>query len=79
MHIDTFSGPAAELPRGRRTPENVLAVLRKNPRVSTWDMDESKWLRDCIDELKRRELIVEIEDEPYPWYRFEVRDAEARG
>lgn len=78
MHIDTFSGPAAELPRGRRTPEEVLAALKKNPRVSTFDMGESRWLRGCIDELKSQGLIVE-QDEPYPWHRFEVRDAEARG
>lgn len=78
MHIDTFSGPAADLPRGQRTPENVLAALKKNPRVSTFDMSECRWLRGCLDELKCRGLIVE-QDEPYPWHRFKVRDAEARG
>ena len=35
--IDSFTGNAAHLPRGKRTPENVLEALRHDPRVSTWE------------------------------------------
>ena len=38
MHIDSFSGPAANLPPSKRTPVDVLECLRQRPRVSVWDM-----------------------------------------
>lgn len=64
----------AELKRGQRNSENVLAVLAKHPRVSTWDMSELSWLRAAIDDLERRGLI-ESRDESYPWHRYAVTDA----
>lgn len=70
--LDSFSGPAALLPPSRRTPEHVLAALRMNPRVSTWDMSEA-WLRGCIEALKNNGRIIEDKDEPYPWHRYIVR------
>lgn len=72
IYIDSFSGAASDLKRGQRTPENVLTALRRDPRISTWDMCEHPWLRDCISELKSRKLIVEDKSEPYPWLRFSV-------
>lgn len=45
MLIDSFSGAAADLKPAQRTPEFLLAVLAKRPRVSTWDMSELGWLR----------------------------------
>lgn len=75
--FDSFSGPAAQLPPNRRTPAGVLAALRINPRISTWDMSETAWLRGCIDALKRTGQITEDKDEPYPWHRFVVQNKEA--
>lgn len=71
MRIDQFSGPASDLKGGARTPENVLAALRRSPRISVWDMD-AVWLRGCLDLLKQRGDIEEL-DEPYPWLRFKVK------
>lgn len=68
--FDSFSGQAAELPPGKRTPEHVLATLKINPRVSTFDLSESPWLCRCIDSLKGARQIIEDEDEPYPWHLF---------
>lgn len=73
--FDSFSGPAALLPPSRRTPENVLAALRMNPRVSTWDMSETAWLRGCIEILKKNGQIIEDKDEPYPWHLYIVQQA----
>lgn len=70
--FDSFSGPAAQLPPAQRTPANVLAVLRRNPRVSTWDMSETPWLRGCIDALKNNGQITEDKDEPYPWHLYYI-------
>ena len=71
--LDSFSGPAAQLPPNRRTPAHVLAALRMNPRVSTWDMSETAWLRGCIEALKNNGRIIEDKDEPYPWHRYIVQ------
>lgn len=76
IHIDSFSGSAAQLPRGKRTAENVLASLRSNPRVSTFDLSENKWLCGCIAELKNSGQITEDEDEPYPWHLYLVKPAQ---
>lgn len=74
MHIDSFSGAAAELKRGHRNSEDVLAALAKNPRISTWDMSELPWLRSAIDDLKRRGLIIAEREEPYPWNKYSLTD-----
>ena len=71
--FDSFSGPAAQLPPRQRTPSHVLAALRRNPRVSTWDMSESPWLRGCIDALKSSGQIIEDKDEPYPWHLYLIQ------
>lgn len=70
--LDSFSGPAAQLPPNRRTPAGVLAALRINPRISTWDLSETVWLRGCIDALKSSGRIIEDKDEPYPWHRYDI-------
>lgn len=76
IHIDSFSCPAAELPRGKRTAANVLTALRANPRISTFDLSENKWLCGCITELKSSGQITEDEDEPYPWHLYFVKAAQ---
>jgi hypothetical protein len=72
MHIDCFSGPAADLPKGQRSADSVLRVLVRSPRVSTWDMSETPWLRNCIERLSLDGLIRSDEKEPYPWCRYVV-------
>lgn len=72
MILDSFSGAASDLKGAARTDDNVLAVLAKHPRVSTWDMSEHGWLRDRIASLKRKGAIEEVESEPYPWHRYRV-------
>ena len=74
MHIDYFSGEAADLKRGHRSADDVLAVLEKHPRVSTWDMSELSWLRAAIESLEQRGLIA-AQDEPYPWHKYKLTDA----
>lgn len=70
IHLCSFSGAVAALKPSLRTPANVLAVLEKHPRVSTFDMSETPWLAGCIDTLLAKGLIVEDKSEPYPWHRF---------
>lgn len=78
IFLDSFSGTAAELPKGRRTDADVLEALRTDPRVSTFDMGELPWLRSIIKSLKADGSIVEI-DEPYPWLRFKVSGSPGGG
>lgn len=75
IFLDSFSGAAADLPKGKRTANDVLAVLAKSPRVSTFDMSEHRWLRDAVYELHKRGLIDEDPTEPYPWHRYTLTDA----
>lgn len=72
--ICSFSSPAAELPRGRRTPDQVLICLASNPRVSTFDMSEKRWLWRSVKSLLADKLIEEIK-ESYPWHRYRLTDA----
>lgn len=72
VHIDTFSGAAADLPR--RQHKDELAVMRalvRDPRVSCFDRSEYSTLDRTLVDLKMRSLIVET-IEPYPWHRFHV-------
>lgn len=69
-YLDSFSGTAAELPPRYRTPAGVLSALKKDPRVSTFDMSELPWLRGCIQTLKQQAKIEEDKTEAYPWHKF---------
>lgn len=82
MIVCSFSGPAAELRGMDRTPDNLIAALRRNPRVSCFDMSEKKWLRDCIGMLVAKGTLIDHRDEPYPWCRYTVAtqpEREGRG
>lgn len=70
--LDSWSSPAAELPKSRRTPEGVLRALRTNPRISTFDLSEYRWLNQCVNQLLGTGQIVACAGEPYPWHRFEI-------
>lgn len=73
IHICSFSGAAAELIKGHRTPDDILSALKVNPRVSTFDMSEIRWLRERIAFLEKDGLIVSV-SEPYPWHRYEITE-----
>lgn len=73
VFLDSFNGALADLKRGQRTTENALAVLKKSPMVSTWDMSENKWLWRLVCDLKESGLVVELE-QPYPWHRYALTD-----
>ncbi|MDD2730382.1 MAG: hypothetical protein PHR85_14640 [Malikia sp.] len=75
IFLDSFSGSAANLKPSLRTPQHVLSALRRDPRVSTFDMSECSWLCGCIDILKRDGHITEDESEPYPWHRYVITAA----
>jgi hypothetical protein len=71
IFIDSFSGNAAQIKKKDRTVEALVAVLKENPRISTWDLSENPWLRSIVSDAKKQGLISEV-DEPYPWHRFVV-------
>lgn len=72
IFVDSFSGCAADLPKGKRTPADVLEALKRDPSVSVWDMGEHAWLRNAIGDLIERGAVVSDPSEPYPWCRYEV-------
>lgn len=72
IFLDSFSSTAAELPRHRRNPQGVLRALEINPRISTFDLSEYRWLHQCINQLMGTGQIVACPGEAYPWHRYEV-------
>ncbi len=74
VHLCSFSGKAADIKPKDRNVNILVSVLRKHPRISTWDMSENVWLRDLIKQAMIRDLIKEV-DEPYPWHRFVVTES----
>jgi len=73
--VDSFSGPASDLKGMNRTPENVLAALRKNPHLSCFDMSEHIWLQNCISALERSGKIkADTKTVQYPWIKYVVQD-----
>jgi len=73
MHICNFSGDVVALKRGSRTDENVISVLKANPKISTWDMSENPWLCLIIKRLLKLKKIKE-EESDYPWHKYSVEN-----
>lgn len=71
IFLDSFSGAVADLKPKERTEENVLAVLREHPRVSTWDLSENRWLWTMLARLEKAGKVTST-NEGYPWHRYEV-------
>jgi hypothetical protein len=72
VHLDSFSGSAIDLPRGKRSEIDVLRALFNDPRVSCWDRG-ARWLDSAIRALQQAGLIAE--QASYPWYRYALTDA----
>lgn len=75
MFIDSFSNATVvDLKKSLRNENGVLNALRINPRVSTFDMSENKWLVDIIKSLEDKKLIISVK-EPYPWHKWKLTKA----
>jgi hypothetical protein len=79
IFIDSFSGPVADLKKGKRTLRDILESLKANPRVSTFDMSEHQWLWKRIYRLERMGYVVQDKSIEYPWHVFNItEDGEKR-
>lgn len=75
MHIDSFTNARlSQLKECARNENGVLYVLKYHPQVSTWDMSENEWLRDIIQSLEEKQLILPVYAE-YPWHKWILTDA----
>ena len=75
MHVDIFTNiPLANLKKCGRNENGVLYALKYHPRVSTWDMCENKWLRDIIESLENKRLVLPVKAE-YPWHEWKLTKA----
>ena len=73
IFVDSFSGDAADLKGTKRTHANVLAALRKCPRLSCFDLSEHRWLDIIVRDL-RKQGAIELDTDPgYPWVAYKVR------
>jgi len=78
MFVDSFTNcSVVDLKKSARNENGVLNALRSNPRLSTWDMSEHRWIREIIKSLEEKEFITPI-DEPYPWHKWNLTEAGKR-
>ena len=74
IRLCSFSGSVAELTnRERRDPDKVLAVLGKDPMVSTWDMGTGGLWRTIGNLVSAGKVIDKTSECVYPWHRFVVK------
>lgn len=76
VFIDCFSGKIGDLkPKQRGSIRTVLSVLRSDPNVSTWDMDDGKRypLWKTVEKLQKLGYVKSV-DREYPWLRFEITE-----
>ena len=71
VFIDNFSGEVSELKGKNRTDENVLAILKTQPLISTWEFSDNPWLCKSVERLKKDKKITELE-QGYPWHKYKV-------
>ena len=75
VHICSFSGKVADLSaRETRDKMKVLACLKADPMVSTFDMGE-KGLYKTIELLVCNGLIVSDDTVEYPWLKYNITEA----
>jgi hypothetical protein len=74
FYIDCFSGSVADLKRGKRTADNALMVLAKDPMVSCFDRSYYRWVDVLICDLEKQGFIVDDNTMSYPWQRFEITE-----
>lgn len=75
VHVCSFSGGVARLTAKQRKDRlSILAALKNDPRISTWDMNKGRpRLWRIIYEMEHEGLIAEMPAE-YPWHKFQVSD-----
>jgi hypothetical protein len=77
VFVDSFGGMASNLPPRKRNPDGVLEALRRDPRVSVWDMFDNPWLRNAITALAAEGRIVQVEPmPPFPWIGYAIVHAD---
>lgn len=76
IHIDSFSGPAADLPKHSRGIDDILLALSRpgGEFVSTFDMSEHGWLWRGVEKLVADELVESV-DQSYPWHKYVLTDS----
>ena len=76
IFLCSFSGEAADLPKGQRTHRDILRVLAMHPRVSCFDLCEHAWLAHACEDITRAGLAVYDKDtDRYPWVRYVITEA----
>lgn len=71
IHFCCFSNDIIDLKKRKRTEENVISILKKRSKISTWDMSENPWLCYLINRLIKLKKIKK-EESAYPWHRYKV-------
>jgi len=74
IFIDSFEN-AVLTKKQHDNGDAVLAALRRDPKVSTFEMTGTLWA--TLKRLAAQGRIKEVKDTPYPWHRFEVLQDEA--
>ena len=71
-HICSFSNATVvDLEKSMRNENGVLNALKIDPRISTFDMGEHRWLPPIIKSLEGKQMIESL-DEPYPWHKWKL-------
>jgi hypothetical protein len=72
--IDSFSNDElANLEKSKRTDDNILSILRKNPMVSTWDISENRWMWGLFKRLASEGKIIDKSHAVgFPWNKYVV-------
>ena len=74
VHICSFSGKVSELkPREKRDAMKVLACLKNDPMVSTWDMGEHGLWRTVLT-LEKLGYVKSV-DCDYPWCKYVITES----
>ena len=77
IHICSFASEVCDLTKKqRRDPDAVFRCLEKDPKISTFEMDETLWI--AVQILIKEGRIKEVESD-YPWHRYEVAMAQPEG
>jgi len=74
-YLCSFSVGLDELPRKKRTRENVLRLLLDRGRFSVFEATSNAWIAETMDSLIREKLI-EVDNSPgFPWSNVRITAA----